>query len=72
MRVFGMFFDGGVRAYDLGNPYQPREIGYFVPGAPKLSPKGSAQINDVRVDENRIVHIVDRFTGGLYTLEPTF
>lgn len=70
--VFATFFNGGVRAYDLGNPYQPREIGYFVPGAPKLSPKGSAQINDVWVDENRTVYTVDRFTGGLYTLEPTF
>ncbi|HET6492754.1 MAG TPA: hypothetical protein VFG44_07260 [Burkholderiales bacterium] len=70
--VFATFFNGGVRAYDLGNPYQPREIGYFVPGAPKLSPKGSAQINDVWVDENRTVYTVDRFTGGLYTLETTF
>jgi hypothetical protein len=70
--VFGTFFNGGVRAYDISNPYQPREIGYFVPGAPKLSPKGSAQINDVWVDENRIVYAVDRFTGGLYVLEPTF
>jgi hypothetical protein len=24
------------------------------------------------VDENRIVYTVDRFTGGLYTLETTF
>lgn len=70
--VFATFFNGGVRAYDLGNPYQPREIGYFVPGAPKLSPKGSAQINDVWVDENRTVYTVDRFTGGLYMLETTF
>ena len=70
--VFGTFFNGGVRAFDLSNPLQPREAGYFVPGVPSLAPKGSAQINDVWVDENRIVYAVDRFTGGLYTLEPTF
>jgi len=70
--VFATFFNGGVRAYDLSNPMQPREVGYFVPGTPKLSPKGSAQINDVWVDENRVVYAVDRFSGGLYTLEPTF
>lgn len=70
--VFATFFNGGVRAYDLTNPLQPREVGYFVPGTPKLSPKGSAQINDVWVDENRLVYTVDRFSGGLYTLEPTF
>lgn len=70
--VFATFFNAGVRAYDISNPFQPREVGYFVPGAPKLSPKGSAQINDVWVDENRLVYTVDRFTGGLYILEPTF
>ncbi len=70
--VFGTFFNGGVRAFDVSNPLQPREVGYFVPGTPKLAPKGSAQINDVWVDENRIVYAVDRFGGGLYTLETSF
>ena len=70
--IFGTFFNGGVRAFDLSNPLQPKEAGYFVPAAPKLAPKGSAQINDVWVDENRIVYAVDRFGGGLYTLETTF
>ena len=70
--VFGTFFNGGVRAFDLSNPLQPREAGYFVPGVPSLAPKGSAQINDVWVDENRLVYAVDRFGGGLYTLETTF
>jgi len=70
--IFGTFFNGGVRAYDVSNPYQPREIAYFVPGTPKLAPKGSAQINDVWVDENRLVYAMDRFGGGLYTLETTF
>ena len=35
----------------------------------KLSPKGSIQINDVWVDENRLIYTVDRFAGGLYILE---
>jgi hypothetical protein len=70
--VFGTFFNGGVRAFDLTNPLQPKEAAYFVPGVPSLAPKGSAQINDVWVDENRLVYAVDRFGGGLYTLETTF
>ena len=70
--IFGTFFNGGVRAFDLSNPLQPKEAGYFVPGAPALAPKGSAQINDVWVDENRLVYAVDRFGGGLYTLETSF
>jgi hypothetical protein len=67
--VVGAFFNAGVRVYDIANPYQPREIAYFVPGAPKLSPKGAIQINDVYVDDRRIVYAVDRFSGGLYILE---
>jgi hypothetical protein len=67
--VVGTFFNGGVRAFDTTNPYQPKEVAYFVPGAPKLSPKGAIQINDVWVDERGLVYAVDRFGGGLYILE---
>jgi hypothetical protein len=69
--VVGTFFNGGVRAFDTSNPYQPQEVGYFVPGAPKLSPKGAVQINDVWVDEKGLVYAVDRFGGGLYVIEMT-
>ena len=31
--VLGTFFNGGLRAYDLANPYQPKEIAVFVPPA---------------------------------------
>jgi len=51
------------------NPLQPREIAYFVPATPALTPKGSAQINDVFWDDRGFVYAVDRFTGGLYCLE---
>ena len=61
-----------MRAYDLANPYQPKEIGYFVPGTPPMSPKGSAQINDVWIDDRGILFCGDRFTGGLYALEMNF
>lgn len=69
--VFGTFFNGGVRAFDTSNPYQPKEIAYYVPAAPKMSPKGAIQINDVWVDERGVVYAVDRFSGGLYVLEMT-
>jgi hypothetical protein len=67
--ILATFFNGGLRVYDLANPYQPKEIAYFVPGAPALSPKGAVQINDVYVDDRQLVYIGDRFTGGLYILE---
>ena len=69
--VIGTFFNAGVRAYDIGNPYQPQEVAYFVPGAPALSRAGAIQLNDVYVDDRRIVYTVDRFAGGLYILEMT-
>jgi hypothetical protein len=67
--VVGSWFNAGVRVYDTKDPYRVEEIAYFVPGAPRLSPAGAVQINDVYVDERRIVYAVDRFTGGLYVLE---
>jgi hypothetical protein len=70
--VIGTFFNGGLRAYDITNPYQPREIATFVPPAPALSPVGAIQLNDVFVDERKIVYTVDRFSGGLYILEMDF
>lgn len=69
--VIGTYFNGGVRVHDLTNPFQPREVAHFVPAAPPGSPAGAIQINDVYVDENEIVYIADRFTGGLYILELT-
>ena len=70
--VIGTFFNAGVRAYDVLNPYQPREIAYFVPAAPAGARTGAVQLNDVYVDERRIVYTVDRHIGGLYILEMTF
>jgi hypothetical protein len=69
--IVGTFFNGGVRAYDVSNPWQPQEIAYYVPGAPKLSPAGAIQINDCYVDDRQLVYAVDRFSGGLYILEMT-
>src|SRR5215510_10670813 len=70
--VIGTFFNGGLRAYDISNPYQPKEIATFVPPPPKGTPAGAVQLNDVFVDERGIVYTVDRHTGGLYILEMDF
>ena len=70
--VLGTFFNGGLRAYDIANPYQPKEVAAFVPQAPKGTPAGAVQLNDVFVDEREVVYTVDRHTGGLYILEMDF
>jgi len=69
--IVGTFFNQGVRVYDIANPYQPEEVAYFVPGAPSMSPAGAIQLNDVYVDDRRIVYTMDRYSGGLYILEMT-
>ncbi|MBI4275930.1 MAG: hypothetical protein HY659_14645 [Rhizobiales bacterium] len=70
--IIGTFFNAGLRAYDISNAYQPREIAAFVPPAPPLAPRGTIQLNDVFVDEREIVYTVDRHAGGLYVLEMDF
>ncbi len=70
--VLGTFFNGGLRAYDISNPYQPQAIAAFVPPAPPGAPTGTIQLNDVFVDEREIVYTVDRHVGGLYILEMDF
>jgi len=67
--VLGTFFNAGVRAYDIRDPYAPREIAYYIPETPAGSPVGAAQINDVFVDDRGVVFCVDRHAGGLYVLE---
>jgi hypothetical protein len=70
--IIGTFFNGGLRAFDISDPYQPKEVGVFVPKAPQLAPRGTIQLNDVFVDEREIVYTVDRHVGGLYILEMDF
>src|SRR5882762_6341039 len=70
--IIGTFFNGGLRAYDISNPYQPKEVATFVPKAPPLAPRGTIQLNDVFVDERGIIYTVDRHVGGLYILEMGF
>ena len=70
--VIGTFFNGGLRAYDISNAYQPKEVATFIAPAPAMSAAKSIQLNDVFVDERKIVYTVDRFSGGLYILEMDF
>lgn len=70
--IFGAFFNGGVRVYDIANPLQPREVAAFVPPAPEGSRVPAVQINDLHVDERGIVYAAERHKGGVYILEPDF
>jgi hypothetical protein len=44
-------------------------VAHFVPQIPATARANS--VNDVYVDENRIIYAIDRLKGGLYILELT-
>jgi hypothetical protein len=75
--LIGAFFGAGVRAYDIRDPFQPREIGFLMPPPPAGAVAAGgpsapwAQMNDVYVDERGLIYAIDRFAGGLYVIELT-
>lgn len=65
--IVGTFFSGGVRAYDISDPFRPEEVAYYVPEAPEGCV--SIMINDLYVDEKGLIYALDRVKGGLYIIE---
>ena len=65
--LYVTWFSGGLRAVDVSNPYQPKEVGYYVPEPGKG--QNSVQSNDVYHDENGLLYLIDRL-DGLEILEP--
>jgi hypothetical protein len=65
--IFSTWYNAGLRITDLSEPSRPEEVGYFVPPPPEN--QTAPQINDVFVDENRLIYITDRYNGGMYIVE---
>jgi hypothetical protein len=69
--VFATFFNAGVRVYDIRNQLRPEEVAFFIPAERPGSKHPAPDVNDVYVDENRVIYAVDRSGGGLYILDMT-
>jgi len=81
--AFIAFFNAGVRALDIRDPYQPKEVGYFIPAITDKTDKRcikvdgkdrckvAIQTNNVETDARGYIYIVDRANTGLHILELT-
>ncbi len=81
--VFIAYFNAGVRAVDIRDPFRPREVGFYIPATtgrtePRCTRAGAVeackvaiQTNNVEVDDRGLIYIVDRANTGLHVLELT-
>ena len=81
--VFLSYWNAGVRAVDVRNPWSPRELAFYVP---RVNPrtdercvtrdgvetcKIAVQTNNVEVDDRGFIYAADRANSGLHILELT-
>jgi hypothetical protein len=80
---FVTWFNAGVRAIDIRDPYSPKEVGYFIPPITEATNqrcikvdgqdrcKVAIQSNNVETDERGYIYVVDRANTGMHILEVT-
>jgi hypothetical protein len=80
--VFIAYFNGGVRAMDIRNPYAPRDVAFYIPATTERTAercvtngsrvcKVAIQTNNVEADERGYVYLADRANTGLHIVKLT-
>ena len=81
--VFIAYFNAGVRAVDVRDPFNPKEVAFYIPATTSHTDKrcvtvgGTArcqvavQTNNVEVDDRWFIYLVDRADTGLDIVELT-
>jgi hypothetical protein len=77
------WFNAGIRAVDIRNPFAPVEVGYFIPQVNDNTSSSCIEIdgtrecdvaiqtNNVDIDDRGFIYAVDRASSGLHILELT-
>ena len=77
------WFNAGVRAIDIRDPYSPKEVGYFIPSITEATEKRCIKVNEqdrckiaiqsnnVETDDRGYIYVVDRANTGMHVLELT-
>ncbi len=74
----------GVRVLDVRNPYQPKEVAYYIPPISKATVQrcgvidgkqrcsnATIQSNNAETDDRGYIYVADRSNTGLHILELT-
>ena len=81
--LFVTFFNAGLRALDVRDPFNPKEIGFYIPATTEQTDKRcvgqgvaerckvAIQSNNVDVDDRGYVYVVDRANTGMHVVELT-
>ena len=67
--VFLTYFNAGLRAVDVSDPFHPKEKGCYVPALEGDRP--AVQSNDIGADDRGLLYLIDRAGAGMHILEYT-
>ena len=63
------WFNGGLRVFDIREPYTPTQVAFYVPEANANTPNGNYMTNNVEIDNRGLIYVVDRNGAGMDILQ---
>ncbi len=63
------YFNGGLRVWDIREPYTPTQVAFYVPEANANTAPDGYMTNNVEIDNRGYIYIVDRNGAGMDILQ---